>query len=186
MSEEGQVRAKYVEAFTHPNCVFQVPAADLVTLLSALDQVREERDAEATKYESSARQLLKDICSEAMGKECDETCDSYGHDETCRAYSVLNEARARTQQLAALTAELDAEAEQRHSIQLAANALALERDTLSRQRDRLVKALGRIHALSAGWDDDGSLGPKSPLSWESVGRMALDYARAALQPGGGA
>lgn len=47
-----------------------------------------------------------------------------------------------------------------------------------------VTALEKWHedivALSAGWDEDGSLGPQSPLSWESVGRMAMDYARAAL------
>jgi hypothetical protein len=45
---------------------------------------------------------------------------------------------------------------------------------------RLREALKAIGALSAGWDEDGSLGPKEPLSWESVGRMSLDYARAAL------
>ena len=38
----------------------------------------------------------------------------------------------------------------------------------------------KIAALSAGWDEDGSIGPVDPLSWESVGRLALDYARAAL------
>ena len=42
------------------------------------------------------------------------------------------------------------------------------------------EALREIVALSAGWDDDGSMGPRHPLSWESVGRMAMDYARAAL------
>ena len=34
--------------------------------------------------------------------------------------------------------------------------------------------------LSAGWDEDGSLGPKEPYTWETVGRLALDYAKAAL------
>jgi hypothetical protein len=37
-----------------------------------------------------------------------------------------------------------------------------------------------IVALSSGWDEDGSLGPSNGLSWESVGRMALDLARAAV------
>jgi len=44
----------------------------------------------------------------------------------------------------------------------------------------MLLALRLIAGLSAGWDDDGSTGPKEPLSWESVGRMALDHARAAI------
>ena len=39
-----------------------------------------------------------------------------------------------------------------------------------------------IVELSAGWDEDRSTGPRAPLSWESVARMAMDYARAALSP----
>lgn len=37
-----------------------------------------------------------------------------------------------------------------------------------------------IIALSAGWDEHGSIGPRGPLSWESVGRLAMDISRAAL------
>lgn len=37
-----------------------------------------------------------------------------------------------------------------------------------------------IVALASGWDEDGAIGPREPLSWESVGRLALDYARAWL------
>ena len=36
--------------------------------------------------------------------------------------------------------------------------------------------------LSEGWDDQGSIGPKQPWSWESIGRMALDFSQAALTP----
>lgn len=43
------------------------------------------------------------------------------------------------------------------------------------------KMLQAIVALSSGWDEHGSLGPRPPLSWETVGRMAMDYARAALE-----
>lgn len=46
--------------------------------------------------------------------------------------------------------------------------------------EELVQALTHIASLSAGWDADGSLGPKPPLSWESVARLSMDLARAAL------
>lgn len=49
-----------------------------------------------------------------------------------------------------------------------------------RQAERDRPALERIVNLSAGWDADGSLGPRSPLSWESVARIAMDYAKHAL------
>lgn len=41
--------------------------------------------------------------------------------------------------------------------------------------------LTEIVALSAGWDDDGSTGPKEPFCWETIARVAMDYARAALK-----
>jgi hypothetical protein len=44
----------------------------------------------------------------------------------------------------------------------------------------MLKAHEWIAALASGWDEDGALGPKEPLSWESVARMAMDYARAAI------
>lgn len=43
-----------------------------------------------------------------------------------------------------------------------------------------IEALELIVNLSSGWDDEGSTGPVHPLSWESVGRMAMDYAKHAL------
>lgn len=42
---------------------------------------------------------------------------------------------------------------------------------------RMVEAFKFIADLSAGWDADGSLGPKPPLSWETVARISLDVAR---------
>ena len=39
--------------------------------------------------------------------------------------------------------------------------------------EEVQKWLKEIEALSAGWDEDGSTGPRIPLSWESVGRMAM-------------
>jgi hypothetical protein len=40
--------------------------------------------------------------------------------------------------------------------------------------------LKQIEALSAGWDEHGSTGPREPLSWESVARCAMDIARFTL------
>ena len=55
---------------------------------------------------------------------------------------------------------------------------------LNRKVRRTVKAvLHDIVDLSAGWDQDGSTGPRPPLSWETVARMAMDYARAGLAKG---
>jgi hypothetical protein len=54
--------------------------------------------------------------------------------------------------------------------------------SLADEIERLKKWHAEIVALSAGWDEDGSTGPRDPLSWETVGRMAMDYARAALRP----
>jgi len=44
----------------------------------------------------------------------------------------------------------------------------------------LLAALRKIEALSKGWDSEGSTGPVEPLSWETVARMAMDYAQAAI------
>ena len=41
-------------------------------------------------------------------------------------------------------------------------------------------ALMAIFDLAAGWDEHGASGPREPLTWESVARMALDYASAGL------
>lgn len=49
------------------------------------------------------------------------------------------------------------------------------------QARALLEACKDIVALSAGWDENGSTGPRHPLSWESVGRVAMDYARYALK-----
>lgn len=60
---------------------------------------------------------------------------------------------------------------------------AADRETIGRLRERHEW----IVALSAGWDANGSTGPIEPFSWETVGRMALDYSRGALlltDPGG--
>lgn len=54
--------------------------------------------------------------------------------------------------------------------------------TLAEENERLRKAHAAIVDLSAGWDEDGSTGPRDPLSWETVGRLAMDYSRAALKP----
>lgn len=43
-----------------------------------------------------------------------------------------------------------------------------------------AQLLRLIEGLSAGWDEHGSTGPREPYSWETVARMAMDYARAAL------
>jgi hypothetical protein len=46
--------------------------------------------------------------------------------------------------------------------------------------EELLEAHRQIVALISGWDEDGALGPIRPLSWESVGRIAADLARAAI------
>ncbi len=33
----------------------------------------------------------------------------------------------------------------------------------------------------ASWDEDGAIAPKYPYSWETIARVALDYARGALE-----
>lgn len=67
-----------------------------------------------------------------------------------------------------------------HLIRAFAAALA-EREAAARETTGDLRGwLKEIENLSAGYDADGSTGPRRPLSWESVGRMALDYARAAL------
>lgn len=38
-----------------------------------------------------------------------------------------------------------------------------------------------IVGLASGWDEHGALEPKAPFCWETVGRMAMDYANAALK-----
>lgn len=53
-------------------------------------------------------------------------------------------------------------------------ALAQEIDVLRRHLQYIVE-------YSAGWDEKGSTGPKPPHSWETVGRVALDLAKAALE-----
>lgn len=47
--------------------------------------------------------------------------------------------------------------------------------------DPCRNACEEILRLSAGWDQDGCIGPTPPLSWESVGRVALDLARYATR-----
>lgn len=48
--------------------------------------------------------------------------------------------------------------------------------------ERLRQWHREIVALACGWDEHGAIGPREPLSWESVARMAMDYAQAALSP----
>lgn len=48
-----------------------------------------------------------------------------------------------------------------------------------RYRDQ-TESFQFINDLSAGWDDSGSTGPKAPFRWETVARMSMDIARAAL------
>lgn len=46
--------------------------------------------------------------------------------------------------------------------------------------EALIANSHAIVALTGGWDEQGATGPRAPLSWETVARMAIDYARAAL------
>jgi hypothetical protein len=59
--------------------------------------------------------------------------------------------------------------------------LSLQIDALLRERADLLQTLRYIVQLSAGWDADGSVGPRPPLSWETVARMSMDIARGTLQ-----
>lgn len=44
----------------------------------------------------------------------------------------------------------------------------------------LLAALKAISDLASGWDADGALGQRAPLSWESVARMSMDIARGVI------
>lgn len=47
--------------------------------------------------------------------------------------------------------------------------------------DKIKMYLTKIVNLAAGWDEDGATGPKEPFCWETVARVAMDYARTALK-----
>lgn len=47
--------------------------------------------------------------------------------------------------------------------------------------EEMRNVFDKIIALSAGWDDEGSTGPKEPFCWETIARVAMDYARSALK-----
>lgn len=51
---------------------------------------------------------------------------------------------------------------------------------LTVELDGANKAHREIVALAAGWDEDGAIGPRDPMSWETVGRLAMDISRYAL------
>lgn len=51
---------------------------------------------------------------------------------------------------------------------------------MEREHAAMLEARRNIIALASGWDEHGAIGPREPLSWETVARMALDYARAAI------
>ena len=65
-----------------------------------------------------------------------------------------------------------------------ASYLAGKLAEVDRERLALRAACQNIVALASGWDELGALGPVSPLSWETVARMAMDYARAVLRSRG--
>jgi hypothetical protein len=58
--------------------------------------------------------------------------------------------------------------------------LAAEVVRLREEREEIVKSFRLILETVHAWDDDGAIGPKPPLSYETAARMAWDYARAAL------
>ena len=76
-----------------------------------------------------------------------------------------------------------ANAEQEHQANQA-NAAFIVRVVNS--HDYLLAMHEAIASLASGWDEEGALGPREPLSWETVGRMAMDYARAAIAQARGA
>lgn len=55
-----------------------------------------------------------------------------------------------------------------------------DRSIAERLRDAGDNPLRAIVSLAAGFDADGATGPAEPLSWETVARMSIDFARAAL------
>ena len=46
--------------------------------------------------------------------------------------------------------------------------------------EQYENCLTEIMNLSAGWDNEGSIGPKEPFTWETVARIAIDYAKSAI------
>lgn len=61
----------------------------------------------AEKERDSVKELVKDLCAE-WNEDCNETCDSYAHDETCRAVNIAEAKRAMREEIAQLRAELSA------------------------------------------------------------------------------
>ncbi|MHB9021329.1 MAG: hypothetical protein ACYC3A_05840 [Halothiobacillus sp.] len=61
-------------------------------------------------------------------------------------------------------------------------ALAMRIAELEAENAILRNGHAEIVSLSAGWDEHGSTGPRSQLSWESVGRLAMDISLAAMGP----
>ena len=51
---------------------------------------------------------------------------------------------------------------------------------LAKAAPDMLAAHREIVSLAEGWDEDGATGPKPPLSWESIARMAMDYAQDAI------
>ena len=47
---------------------------------------------------------------------------------------------------------------------------------------RLEKRLSDISDLAESYDEHGAVGPRKPFSWETVARLALDYARSVVTP----
>ena len=52
------------------------------------------------------RQLLKEICDE-WNEDCDESCDSYSHAETCKATNIANAKKALQEEIQKLKTEND-------------------------------------------------------------------------------
>lgn len=46
--------------------------------------------------------------------------------------------------------------------------------------ETLLKLHRAIVTLASGYDESGAIGPREPLRWETVARMAMDYARSAV------
>ncbi|HEX8030309.1 MAG TPA: hypothetical protein VF491_17665 [Vicinamibacterales bacterium] len=72
--------------------------------------------------------------------------------------------------------------DQRDSLQRELDQVRSRLTAVEQESERKDQILGEIVGLSFGFDEDGSLGPRPPLSWETVARVALDLARGALTP----
>ena len=113
--------------------VFKADATIPAKAADAITALREERDI--------AKKLVRDICAEWQ-EPCEPCCDSYGHDENCRATNIAAAKKALQQERDAARVENE---RLRALLKESAEYLNDFFDWESRLRERIDAALGAGH-----------------------------------------